>query len=201
MSLQSSVVLQKQTLFSGNCVVECAVLCGLWAHCVFYSKAIGLLCWMSMGVSLGAIHSGCSISDFQCHAAPETAHSIKPSHTICKGCKTLSASPSGMQQHWAFPPHMCLKIPNTSPADRNVLGKPHSEQAVFMIKVHGWRWDQADPLCLGWAQMEKCVSNSAVGSWNADIDPAGTAGWMLLLSWIESSLLCEVRRSTEIIIL
>lgn len=84
-----------------------------------------------------------------------------------------------MQQHWAFPPHMYLAIPNTSPADRNILGKPHSEEAFYdktaRLEVRPSRF-----LVTGLGSvvfwMARCVRNTAVGSWNADIDPAGRAG-------------------------
>lgn len=202
-----SLVIQKQALFSGNPIADCVVLHGIWAHCVFYSEAISLLCWLSVGVSLGAIHClSVVFKTFSAIQLLETARTIKPSQTVGKGCKTLSASSRGMQQHWDFPPHMYLVIPNTSPADRNILGKLHSEQA-FYDKTARLEVRPSRSLVAGLGSvvfwMGRCVRSAAVGSWNADIDPAGTAGWMLLLSLNRIHLvLCwsyEINRNNIII--
>jgi len=60
---------------------------------------------------------------FRAILLPRTSHSVKAKQTVAKSCKT-SASSRRMQQHWGFPPKVYFKIPNASPADRKVLGRP-----------------------------------------------------------------------------
>lgn len=203
---------------------EVAVICHLLHRNRLYFLEMGLrspLCFVAFGLSV--VFTGrpsvCSAGwvqechwlqftvclehlRFQCHAAPEDT--IKPSQTIGKGCKTLSASSRGMQQHWAFPPHMCLDSKHISSRQKYSRETP-LRTGWFYDKTAGLEVRPSRSLMAGLGsgvfQMGRCVSNSAEGSWNADIAPAGTAGWRLLLSLNRIQLALEVMRSTEIILL
>lgn len=180
MRLQSSVACYTETdfIFWKWC---CRVCCVSW-----HLGSLWFLQWGHQSALLSECRSVTGqftvvLKAFSAMQLLITAHTIKPSQAVGRGCKTLSASSRGMQQHWAFPPHLCLKIPSTSPADRNILGKPHSEQDVCMIKLQGWSWAQADLLWLGWAQRFSRWEGVSVPQEQGS-DPPGTAGWMLLLS-------------------